>query len=204
MKKHQQIANNENTNQKNAQTKNNMSTKSRRLVRRGGHEQRAWRRQSSAEWAACAVTDLCDKNQAWTTCWLRLRAHCDDDFRDATEAAALDAHDEDAFDELFAKHITAELADECLPVWAMAEVSDEDGTPTYADAHEPELIDMPPTAAHLRCPTWSRALHCVCHTALDRVDAPTNCHLHNLSASLSVVSRVGCLVCCAHACVSTS
>ena len=34
---------------------------------------KAWRRQSSAEWASRAATDLCEKNQAWTTGWHRLR-----------------------------------------------------------------------------------------------------------------------------------
>ena len=28
---------------------------------------KAWRRQSSAEWASRAATDLCEENQAWTT-----------------------------------------------------------------------------------------------------------------------------------------
>ena len=39
---------------------------------------KAWRRQSPAEWAARAVTDLCDKNQVWTTGWRRLRTDSDD------------------------------------------------------------------------------------------------------------------------------
>ena len=56
---------------------------------------KAWRRQSSAESAARAVTDLCDKNQKWKTGWRRLRAHSDDDFRCVvTEAAALHAHED--------------------------------------------------------------------------------------------------------------
>ena len=67
---------------------------------------KTWRRQSSAEWAARAVTDLCDKNQVWSTGWRRLRAHSDGDFRESVEeAAALHARDE-----LFAKHVTPELA----------------------------------------------------------------------------------------------
>ena len=59
----------------------------------------------------------------WLVCF---RAHSDDEFREAvTEAAALHAHDE-----LFAKHITPEPAEEGLPVWTMSEesVDDEDGT----------------------------------------------------------------------------
>ena len=42
-------------------------------LRRLGHEQ-AWRRQSPAEWAARAVTYICDENKAWTTGWRPLRA----------------------------------------------------------------------------------------------------------------------------------
>ena len=30
---------------------------------------KAWRRQSSAEWAARALTDLCDENKVWSTGW---------------------------------------------------------------------------------------------------------------------------------------
>ena len=88
---------------------------------------RAWRRQSSSEWAARAVTDFCDKTQAWMTGCRRLRAHSDDEFRDAVEeAVALCARDE-----LFAKyHARAGCGG-----WAMAEESDddEDGTPTHAN-----------------------------------------------------------------------
>ena len=42
---------------------------------------KAWRRQSSAEWASRAVTDLCEKNQAWTTGWHSLRAGSNAEFR---------------------------------------------------------------------------------------------------------------------------
>ena len=69
---------------------------------------KAWRRQTSAEWAARAVTDLCDENKAWTTGWHRLRAGSNAEFREAVaEAAALHAHDE-----LFSKHIEPEPAPE--------------------------------------------------------------------------------------------
>ena len=64
---------------------------------------KAWRRQSSAEWASRATTDLCEKkkNQAWSTGWRQLRAHSDAHFKEAVEeAAALHAHEE-----LFSKHI---------------------------------------------------------------------------------------------------
>ena len=61
-----------------------------------------------------------------------------------TEASALRARDE-----LFAKHVTPEPAEEGSPVWAMAEESDDDvdGTPPHADADEPELIAMPQAPA---------------------------------------------------------
>ena len=81
---------------------------------------KAWRRLSSRSHGPSR------QKPAWTTGWRRLRAHSDGDFRDAaTEAAALRARDE-----LFAKHITPEPAEEGSPVWAMAEESDddEDGT----------------------------------------------------------------------------
>ena len=114
---------------------------------------KAWRRQSST---GCAVTDLCDENKVWCTGW-RLRAVSDDDFRDAvTEATALDTRDE-----LFAKHITPQPAEEGPLVWAVAEESDgdEDGTPLHADADEPELIDMPPAPAS--APPMSNLERCI-------------------------------------------
>ena len=76
---------------------------------------KAWRRQSSAEWASRAATDLCDENKAWTTGWHRLRAGSNAEFRDAVaEGAALHAHNE-----LFSKHIEPEPAPEDLVDWAM-------------------------------------------------------------------------------------
>ena len=116
-----------------------------------------WRRQSSAEWASRAVTDLCNANQVWLTGWRRLRAHSDGVFRDAVEeAAALHAHDE-----LFAKHIVPEPAEEGPPIWAMAEESDDDDAP-MPDAPpepEPELIDMPPAPAS--APRMSNLERCI-------------------------------------------
>ena len=38
---------------------------------------KAWWRQSSADWAARAVTDLCDENQVWNTGWRQLRSQSD-------------------------------------------------------------------------------------------------------------------------------
>ena len=85
---------------------------------------KAWRRQSSAEWAARAVTDLCDENKAWTTGWHRLRAGSNAEFREAVaEATALHAHDE-----LFCEHIEPEPAPEDPVGWAMAEASDDEET----------------------------------------------------------------------------
>ena len=108
---------------------------------------KAWRRQSSAEWAARAVTDLCDKNQVWTSGWRRSQAHSDGDFCDAvTEAAALHARDD-----LFAKHIEPEPAPEDPVEWAMAEESDDEDDAPMPDAPpEPEVIDMPPAPASAR------------------------------------------------------
>ena len=133
-----------------------------------------WRRQSSAEWAARAVRDLCDANQVWTTGWRRLRAHGDAHFKDAVEeAAALHARGD-----LFAKHIEPELAPVDPVDWAMAEATDgEDDAPMpdvpMPDAPpEPELIDMSPapasaprmsnlercTRARARCPVCGLSL----------------------------------------------
>ena len=103
----------------------------------------AWRRQSSAVWAALALTDLCGANQARTTGWSRLRARGDVVFRDAvTEAAAL--HARDVF---LSQHIEPEPAPEDPVEWAMAEASDDEDDAPMPDALEPELIDMPPAPA---------------------------------------------------------
>ena len=121
---------------------------------------KAWRRQSSAEWAARAVTDLLDANQVWTTGWRQLRADSDGAFRDAVEeAAALHAHDE-----LFSKHIVPEPAPEDPVDWAMAEATDdEDDDAPMPDAPppepEPELIDMPPAPAS--APRMSNLERCI-------------------------------------------
>ena len=105
---------------------------------------KAWRRQSSAEWPARAFTDLCDKNKVWTTGWRRLRAHSDAHFKEAVEeAAALHAHDEP-----FSKHIEPEPARGEPVEWAMAEASDDEDDAPMPDAPlEPELINMPPAPA---------------------------------------------------------
>ena len=117
---------------------------------------KAWRRQSSAEWASRAVTDLCDENKAWTTGWHRLRAGSNAEFRDAVaEAAALHAHDE-----LFSKHIEPEPAPEDPVDWAMAEASDDEDDAPMPDAPPvPELIDMPPAPAS--APRMSNLERCI-------------------------------------------
>ena len=117
---------------------------------------KAWRRQSSAEWAARAVTDLCDENKAWTTGWRPLRAHSDAHFKEAVaEAAALHAHDE-----LFSKHIEPEPAPEDPVDWAMAEASDDEDDAPMPDAPpEPEIIDMPPAPAS--APLMSNLERCI-------------------------------------------
>ena len=115
----------------------------RRLLRRLGHEQ-SMAAPVFAEWASRAVTDLCEKDQAWITGWSRLRAGSNAEFRQAVaEAAALYAHDE-----LFSRHIEPEPAPENPVEWAMAEASDdEDDAPMPAAPPAPELIDMPPAPA---------------------------------------------------------
>ena len=113
---------------------------------------KAWRRQSSAEWAARAVTDLCGKNKAWATRWGRLRARGDVDFRNAvTEAAALHARDE-----LFSKHIEPEPAPEDPVEWTMAWASDDED---MSDAPEQELIDINPAPAS--APPMSNMERCI-------------------------------------------
>ena len=95
---------------------------------------------------ACAVTDLCDKNQVWTP---TATAICD------AEAAALHAHDE-----LFSKHIEPEPAPEDPVEWAMADTSDDEDDAPMPDAPpEPELIDMPPGPAS--APPMSNLERCI-------------------------------------------
>ena len=154
---------------------------------------KAWRRQSSAEWAARAVTDLCDENKAWTTGWHRLRAGSNAEFREAVaEAVALHAHDE-----LFSKHIEPEPAPEDPVGWAMAEASDEDDAPMPDAPSEPELIDMPPAPASAHPMSNLERVH----RSAPRVRRWTTLSLNkNAQPSsyhivLSVVSRVRCPVC---------
>ena len=145
----------------------------------------AWPRQSSAEWAARAVTDLCGR---------QLRAQSDAEFREAVaEAAALHAHDE-----LFSKHIEREPAPEDPVDWAMAEASDDEDEPMPDAPPEPELIDTPPAPASAR--PMSNLERCIALSlcmALDRVDvSQRKCHLHHITSSLCCLtcplSRVSC------------
>ena len=117
---------------------------------------KAWRRQSSAEWASRAATDLCDEKKVWTTGWHRMRAGSNAEFREAVaEAAALHAHDE-----LFSKHIEPEPAPEDPVEWAMAEATDDEDDAPMPDAPpEPELIDMPPAPAS--APRMSNLERCI-------------------------------------------
>ena len=158
---------------------------------------KAWRRQSSTEWALRAIMDLWDENWAWSTRWRQLRARSDNDFREANELHATG--------DLFAKRIEPAPAD---PVeWPMAEASEDADDPPMPDAPaspELELIDMPPAPAS--APPMSNLEWCIAlrpvYGAVPRwvtQKLPLASHL-----SVSVVSRVGCLVCLAHARVSTS
>ena len=117
---------------------------------------KAWRRQSSAEWAARAVKDLLDANQVWSTGWRRLRAHSDGEF----EAAVAHATELHAEGELFSRHIEPEPAPEDPVDWTMAEATDgEDDAPMPDAPPEPELIDMPPAPAS--APPMSNLERCI-------------------------------------------
>ena len=119
---------------------------------------KAWRRQSSAEWASRAVADILAEGKVWSTGWRQLRAHNDGAFRDAVEeAAALHSRDD-----LFARHIAPDPAEEGPPMWAMAEETDDEGeddAPMPDAPPEPELIDMPPAPAS--APRMSNLERCV-------------------------------------------
>ena len=104
---------------------------------------KAWRRQSSAEWAARAVTDLCDKNQVWTG-WRQLRAQSDAEFHEAVE----EANELHATGALFARQIEPEPPPADPVDWATAEASDDEDDAPMPDAPlEPELVDMPPASS---------------------------------------------------------
>ena len=69
---------------------------------------KAWRRQSSADWEARAVKVLCAENKVWNTGCCQLRAQSDAEFREAVEeAAALHSRDD-----LFPRHTEPEPAPE--------------------------------------------------------------------------------------------
>ena len=86
----------------------------------------------------------------------QLRAHSDDDFREAVE----EANELHATGALFARQIEPEPAPEDLVDCAMAEASDdEDDAPTPDAPLEPELIDMPP--ARTSAPKMSSLERCI-------------------------------------------
>ena len=134
---------------------------------------KACRRQSSAEWAARAVTDILDENKVWSTGWRQLRAHNDGAFRDAVEeAAALHAHNE-----LFAKHIEPEPAPEDPVEWAMAAASS--GVCTSHDQ---------PGAVHRSAPRVRR------RTTMSLVkNSQPSYHIVSLCFHTCPLSRVWCL-----------
>ena len=65
---------------------------------------------------------------------------------------------------------------------------DEDGTPPHADPDEPELIDMP--LAPASAPPMSNLERRFVYGAGPRSYSPKKCHLHHISASLSLLSHV--------------
>ena len=67
---------------------------------------KAWRRPSSADWAARTVADLCAKNKVWVTGWRQLRAQSDAEFHEADE----EANELHATGALFAREIAPEPA----------------------------------------------------------------------------------------------
>ena len=85
-------------------------------------------------------------------------AHNDGAFRDAVEeAAALHSRDD-----LFARHIAPDPAEEGPPMWAMEEETDDEGeddAPMPDAPPEPELIDMPPAPAS--APRMSNLERCI-------------------------------------------
>ena len=118
---------------------------------------KAWRRQSSADWAARAVKDLCAENQGVDD-WMASLAcpqRCPLQRSRRRRPAALHAHDE-----LFSRHIEPEPAPEDPVEWAMAEASDDEDDAPMPDAPpEPELIDITP--APPSAPPMSNLERCI-------------------------------------------
>ena len=156
---------------------------------------KAWRRQSSAEWAARALTDLCDENKVWSTGWRQQRAHSNDDFREAVE----EANELHATGALFARQIEPEPAPADPIEWAMAEVSDdEDDTPMPDAPLELELIDMPPAPAS--APRMSGLQRCIALRLENgagprkRLQKKSTCLTSQSLSLLSHVSVVSCVL----------
>ena len=106
---------------------------------------KAWRHQSSAERESRAVTYLCEKNQAWTTGWRRVRADSDGACRDAaTDAATLHSRDD-----LFSKSSRSPLP-KTLRNGPWQKPDGEDDAPVPDAPPEPEVVNMPPAPASSR------------------------------------------------------
>ena len=154
---------------------------------------KAWRRQFSEEWTARAVTDLCDENKVWAS----IARKSDAEFRKAVE----EANELHAAGYLFSRQVEPEPAPADPVKCSMAEASDdEDDAPCQTRRLSQSSCgirtsDVKLGVVHRTAPGIWR------WTALT---TPKKRHLHQISASLSVVSRVGSLVCCARACVSMS
>ena len=132
-----------------------------------------------------------------------MRAQSDAEFHEAVE----EANGLHVAGALFARQIEPEPAPADPVDSVMAEASDDEDDAPMPDAPlEPELIDMPPAPAS--APPMSNLERCIAlrlvHGAGPRQRLQKMPPASHLSVSLSVVSRVGCLVCLAHACVSTS
>ena len=99
---------------------------------------KARRRQSSATWAARALTDLCDENKIWSTGWRQLRVQSDAKFHEAVE----EANELHPIGALFTRQIDPEPAPEDPVNWALAEATDdEDDAPVPDALLDPQLID---------------------------------------------------------------
>ena len=153
---------------------------------------KAWRRQYSADWAARALTDLCDISLVWSTGWRQLRAQSDAEFREAVERGQRTARHWRVV-----RETDRARAPEDPMNWATAEASDDEDDAPMPDAPlEPELNDMPPAAAS--APKMSSLERCIALRLVYGAGPRQRLQkiaLHHISASLSVVSRVGCLVC---------
>ena len=151
---------------------------------------KAWRRQSSADWAARAVKDFCAQNKVWNTEWRQLRA----EFHETVTPT------------MSSSPSTSSRSPLQKTPWNGPWQSRQT-TRTTCPCQTRRLSRSSLTCyrlqhPYLRCPTWSAVSLCAWCTALDRVDVSTkkNRHLHHITSCLSVVSRVRCLVCLCSVC----